>query len=52
VKVGDVLTISQALGEFVLPSELPGKMLLLSAGSGITPVMAMLRDLQAQQLPG
>jgi ferredoxin-NADP reductase len=52
VKVGDVLTISQALGEFVLPSELPSKMLLLSAGSGITPVMAMLRDLQARRYPG
>ncbi len=52
VKVGDVLTISQALGEFVLPSELPSKMLLLSAGSGITPVMAMLRDLQARRYQG
>ena len=46
VKVDDVLTISQAAGDFVLPSNrLPPKMLLLSAGSGITPVMAMLRDL-------
>jgi ferredoxin-NADP reductase len=52
VKVGDVLTISQALGEFVLSTELPPKMLLLSAGSGITPVMAMLRDLQARRYRG
>lgn len=52
VKVGDVLTISQALGEFSLPEELPGKILLLSAGSGITPVMAMLRDLQGRRYPG
>ena len=52
VKVGDVLTLSQAHGEFVLPSELPSKMLLLSAGSGITPVMAMLRDLQARNYQG
>ena len=52
VTVGDVLTISQALGEFVLPSALPPKMLLLSAGSGITPVMAMLRDLQARRYQG
>jgi ferredoxin-NADP reductase len=35
-----------------LPAELPGKMLLLSAGSGITPVMAMLRDLQGRRYPG
>ncbi|MES2581143.1 MAG: ferredoxin reductase [Pseudomonadota bacterium] len=48
VKVGDVLTISQAMGEFVLPDTLPTKMLLLSAGSGITPVMSMLRDLKAR----
>ena len=47
LKVGDVLTLSQAMGEFVLPAVLPAKMLLLSAGSGITPVMAMLRSLQA-----
>lgn len=52
VKVGDVLTLSQAHGEFVLPTELPAKMLLLSAGSGITPVMAMLRDLQARNYQG
>jgi ferredoxin-NADP reductase len=51
LKVGDVLTISQAMGEFVLPDTvpnlLPAKMLLLSAGSGITPVMSMLRGLNA-----
>lgn len=52
VKVGDVLTLSQAHGEFVLPSVLPAKILLLSAGSGITPVMAMLRDLQARNYQG
>lgn len=52
VKVGDVLTLSQAHGEFVLPAALPAKILLLSAGSGITPVMAMLRDLQARHYQG
>ncbi|OYT94002.1 MAG: hypothetical protein CFE43_01300 [Burkholderiales bacterium PBB3] len=56
LKVGDVLTLSQAMGEFVLPAAtsnmLPAKMLLLSAGSGITPVMAMLRSLQAQSYLG
>jgi ferredoxin-NADP reductase len=52
VKVGDVLTISQADGEFVLPAQLPAKILLLSAGSGITPAMAMLRDLQARNYQG
>lgn len=52
VNVGDILTIGQALGEFVLPQVLPPKMLLLSAGSGITPVMAMLRDLRARRYQG
>ncbi len=52
VKVGDILTLSQALGEFVLTSELPSKMLLLSAGSGITPVVAMLKNLQARGYRG
>jgi ferredoxin-NADP reductase len=35
-----------------MPAVLPEKMLLLSAGSGITPVMAMLRSLQAQAYRG
>ncbi|MGA8393378.1 MAG: ferredoxin reductase [Burkholderiaceae bacterium] len=52
VKVGDVLTLSQPDGDFVLTDPLPAKILLLSAGSGITPVMAMLRDLQARGYPG
>lgn len=52
VKVGHVLTISPAAGEFTLPSLPPSKILLLSAGSGVTPVMSMLRDLQAQQYDG
>ena len=52
LRAGDVLTISQAMGEFVLPAELPSKILLLSAGSGITPVMSMLRDLEARGFAG
>ena len=52
VQVGDVLIISQAMGEFTLPPELPAKLLLLSAGSGITPVMAMLRDLNVRRYSG
>ncbi len=52
VRVGDVLTLSQAAGEFVLPARLPAQLLLLSAGSGITPVMAMLRELHARAYQG
>jgi ferredoxin-NADP reductase len=52
VRVGDVLTLSQAAGEFVLPAVLPAQMFLLSAGSGITPVIAMLRELHARGYQG
>jgi len=45
--VGDVVTLSQASGSFVLPTPLPPRIVMLSAGSGITPLMAMLRELHA-----
>jgi ferredoxin-NADP reductase len=32
-------------GDFVLPDELPEKLLFISAGSGITPIMSMIRSL-------
>jgi stearoyl-CoA 9-desaturase NADPH oxidoreductase len=32
-------------GDFVLPDEVPEKLLFISAGSGITPIMSMLRSL-------
>src|SRR5204862_6346320 len=32
-------------GDFVLPEVLPEKLLFVSAGSGITPIMSMLRSL-------
>jgi ferredoxin-NADP reductase len=34
-------------GAFVLPRALPDKLLFVSAGSGITPIMSMLRSLRA-----
>ncbi|MGZ8705401.1 MAG: FAD-binding oxidoreductase, partial [Aeromicrobium sp.] len=37
--------LSQAEGEFVLPDAVPDNLLLVSGGSGITPVMSMLRTL-------
>ncbi len=42
---GQVLHLSQALGDFVLPDPVPPRLVLLSGGSGITPVMAMTRTL-------
>lgn len=46
---GDVLILSAPRGDFVLPQALPPHVLMLSAGSGITPVMSMLRDLAARE---
>ncbi len=42
---GMVVTLSQADGSFALPEQRPERVLLISGGSGITPVMAMLRTL-------
>ncbi len=43
--VGDVINLSQAEGVFTLPNPLPNQLLLISGGSGITPVMSILRTL-------
>ncbi len=45
---GHIVGLSPATGRFVLPSPLPPKLLLLSGGSGITPLMSILRDLDAR----
>jgi stearoyl-CoA 9-desaturase NADPH oxidoreductase len=41
---GTIVQLDQAAGEFVLPAERPTKALFITAGSGITPVMGMLRN--------
>jgi stearoyl-CoA 9-desaturase NADPH oxidoreductase len=43
--VGTVVHLSPAEGEFTLPEPRPDRMVMISAGSGITPVMSMLRTL-------
>ena len=45
---GDVVRLGQAEGDFVLPDPVPPALLFVTAGSGITPVMGMLRDLAAR----
>ena len=42
---GMVVGLSAASGDFVLPAKRPERLLLISGGSGITPVMSMLRTL-------
>ncbi|MFC6344508.1 ferredoxin reductase, partial [Nocardioides hankookensis] len=44
-RAGQMIQLDQAQGEFVLPQPIPGKLLLVTAGSGITPVIGMLRNL-------
>jgi stearoyl-CoA 9-desaturase NADPH oxidoreductase len=48
VKLGDYLPIGLPQGEFYLPDAQPMKPLFITAGSGITPAMSMLRSLVAQ----
>jgi ferredoxin-NADP reductase len=45
VRRGDVVRLGMPSGDFVVPEAMPAKLLLLSGGSGITPVMSILRDL-------
>jgi ferredoxin-NADP reductase len=42
---GTVIRLAQPSGDFVLPEPPPAKLLFWTGGSGITPVMAMLRTL-------
>ena len=44
-RTGLVVGLSQADGTFRLPEQRPDRLLLISGGSGITPVMSMLRTL-------
>jgi ferredoxin-NADP reductase len=50
VAVGDVVELGQAFGDVVLPEPVPPKLLMIAGGSGITPLMAMLRDLLARDV--
>jgi hypothetical protein len=43
-KVGTLVHLEQATGEFVLPTD-GGRLLFVTAGSGVTPVIGMLRNL-------
>lgn len=49
-KPGTLIQLDQATGDFVLPATKPAKVLYLTAGSGITPVMGMLRDTEFQDV--
>jgi stearoyl-CoA 9-desaturase NADPH oxidoreductase len=44
-RVGTIVQLDHAAGEFTLPAVAPAKILFVTAGSGITPVMGMLRNM-------
>ncbi len=43
---GDLVRLGGVEGAFVLPEPAPARILFISAGSGITPIVAMLRSLE------
>jgi ferredoxin-NADP reductase len=45
VKAGAIVRLGGVEGTFMLPEPLPRQLLFISAGSGITPIMSMLRSL-------
>lgn len=45
IQPGELVRLGEIEGQFVLPDPLPAKMLFISAGSGITPIISMLRSL-------
>ena len=49
--VGDRVLLGEPQGTFHLPTQLPPRLLLLSAGTGITPIMSMLRTLSELASP-
>ena len=52
VTPGTIIRLAAPKGDFFLPEPLPSKILFVTAGSGITPVMSMLRSLaKRSQMP-
>ena len=47
---GCIVGLGGVEGDFKLPEELPDKLLFISAGSGITPIMSMLRSLDRGEM--
>ena len=47
---GEIVRLGGVEGTFVLSDPLPEKLLFISAGSGITPIMSMVRSLHRRDL--
>ena len=48
VTPGTIVRLASPKGDFALPDPQPSQLLFISAGSGITPIMGMLRTLKAR----
>ncbi len=48
VRPGAIVRLGGVEGTFVLPDPLPRRLLFISAGSGVTPIMSMLRSIASQ----
>jgi ferredoxin-NADP reductase len=48
VRPGAIVRLGGVEGTFVLPEPVPERLLFISAGSGITPIMSMLRHLEGE----
>ena len=48
LRPGTIVRLGGVEGTFVLPDPLPRRLLFISAGSGITPIMSMLRSIAAR----
>jgi ferredoxin-NADP reductase len=42
LSIGDVIELGDVGGEFVLPAQVPAKLLLIAGGSGVTPIYSIL----------
>lgn len=49
IKAGTVIDLAEAAGEFVWPADVSKGLLLIAAGSGITPIMSQLRSAAARK---
>jgi ferredoxin-NADP reductase len=49
---GTIVRLRDVEGTFTLPDPLPDALLFISAGSGVTPIMSMLRDLDRRDAVG
>lgn len=51
IRMGDRLELGNPFGDMLLPTSMPAHLLLLAAGSGITPMMSQIRTMARKGMP-